>query len=180
MTNTHLSAPENTRRRTSNPAVPAVAGVAAVALAIYQVATPGSPQASFDSVLDWLREGLFLTYLLASVGALQLALRDGLGAPVPTRMIQAGYSLIAVGAAAGMALRDDPDWFFLLAGPGLLLSTIGFVWLAISAVRRRALPLWAGILLGVGGALAIIMAEVGTSVLIGAFWLYVASRGRDD
>ena len=95
-------------------------------------------------------------------------------------MIQIGYALLAIGAASGMALRDDPDWFFLLAAPGLLLSTGGFIYFAVSASRRRALPLWAAVLAGVGGAVAILMAELGTSVLIGAFWLYVASRARED
>lgn len=175
MTDARIGAPS----ALSTPAtlLPAVAGVAAVGMAIYQVATPGTPEANFDTVADWVREVLFLTYLLASIAALGAAVPDW-AAALPARLVQGGYALIAVGAAIGMALREDPDWFFALAGPGLLLSTIGFVWLAVSAVRRRALPLWAGVLLGVGGAVAIVMSELGTSVLIGAFWLYAAQRAR--
>jgi hypothetical protein len=175
MTDTRLGAPS----ALATPALvlPAVAGIAAIGMAIYQVATPGSPDATFDNVADWVREVLFLTYLVSTIAALAAAVPDW-AAPVPARLVQGGYGLIAIGAAIGMALREDPDWFFALAGPGLLLSTVGFVWLAIAAVRRRALPLWAGVLLGVGGAVAIIMAELGTSVLIGAFWLYAAQRSR--
>jgi hypothetical protein len=177
-TQTHLDAPF--RPHAGNVVAPAVAGIAAIAMAVYQVATPGTPHATFDSFSDWLRESLFLTYLLASIAGLAMTRRDGITAKIPTWMVQAGYGLIAVGAAAGMILRDDPDWFFVLAGPGLLLSTIGFIWLAINALRRRTLPLWAAALAGFGGAVAILMAELGTSVLIGAFWLYVASHGRLD
>lgn len=175
MTETRLS----TQSTFATPAIllPALAGVAAIGMAIYQVATPGTPEATFDSVSDWVREALFLTFLVASIAALATAVGDWAGS-LPARLVQAGYGLIAIGAAIGMALREDPDWFFALAGPGLLLSTVGFLWLAIVAVRRRALPLWAGLLLGVGGAVAIVMAELGTSVLIGAFWLYAAPRNR--
>jgi hypothetical protein len=178
MTTTRFSS-QSSRTR-SGAGVSALAGAAAISLAIYQVAVPGSPSAQFDTPLDWLREVLFLAYLLASIVALQVAIRDHLAGRMPARLVQAGYTLIAVGAAAGMALSEDPDWFFLLAGPGLLLSTVGFVTFAVGAYRRRALPLWAAVLAGVGGALAIIMSELGTGVLIGAFWLYVASRGRQD
>lgn len=158
---------------------PALAGSAAIGLAIYQVATPGPAGAQFDTALDWVREVLFMVYLLASITTFEIAVRHQLAGRVPARLIQAGYALIAVGAGFGMALRDDPDWFFFLAGPGLLLSTVGFLLFAVGAFRRRALPLWAAVLAGVGGALAIIMSELGTGVLIGAFWVYVASRGWD-
>lgn len=164
----------------TRPLVPALAGVAAIGLAIYQVTSSGTPEASFDSVADWLREGLSVTYLLVSIFALELGTRDGWASTTPTRMVQAGYGLIAVGIGTGMALRDDPDWFFVIAGPGLLLSTIGFVAIGWLAVRRKSLPLWAGVLAGVGGAFAIIMAEFGTSVLIGAFWCYIAARARES
>lgn len=117
---------------------------------------------------------------MGTIAALELLTRSGVGNRPATRMIQAGYALIAIGAAAGMVLRDDPDWFFVLAGPGLLLSTTGFIYLAVSAFRRQALPTWAAVLAGVGGAVAIVMSELGTSVLIGAFWLYVASRDRQS
>lgn len=175
MAETRLDAPSTLV--TPAALLPAVAGVAAIGMAIYQVATPGTPDATFDGLADWVREVLFLTYLVSTIAALGFLVGDW-AAAVPARLVQAGYGLIAVGAAIGMALREDPDWFFALAGPGLLLSTVGFAWLAVAAGRRRALPLWAGVLLGVGGAVAIIMAELGTSVLIGAFWLYAAQRSR--
>jgi hypothetical protein len=157
-------------------AVPAVAGATAAAMAIYQVARPGSEAATFDSVLDWLREGLFLTYLLGSILTMVFATRTGLATRAPALLVSAGYGLIAIGVLVGMALQKDPDWFFVLAGPGLLASTTGFVWFAVSGFRRRVLPGWAALLAGVGGATAIAMSELGTSILIGAFWLWVAAE----
>jgi hypothetical protein len=144
-------------------------------MAIYQVATPGPPSATFDSALDWAREALFLTYLLASIGAFVLAARTGLATRWPAALVIGGYTLIAVGVVCGMVLRDDPDWFFILAGPGQLAATIGFIWFAVSGVRRQELPVLAATLAGVGGTVAIVMAELGASVLVGAFWLWIAS-----
>lgn len=162
----------------AQPLLPAIAGSAAVAIAIYQVATPGTPTATFDSPLDWIREVLFLSYLLASIGSIRLAARSGLATRWPALLVSVGYGLISVGAAYGMVTREDPDWFFVLAGPGQLLAIVGFIWFAISGFRRRVLPGWAALLAGAGGTVAIIMAELGSSVLIGAFWLWVASQSR--
>jgi hypothetical protein len=73
-----------------------------------------------------------------------------------------------------MLLRDDPDWFFVLGGPGNLLAAAGFVTWAIWSRRRRVLPLFAALLCGVGGVVAVLFSELGTSVLIGAFFLWLA------
>ncbi len=153
-----------------------VAGIAAVAMAVYQIATPGAPSATFESWSDYLRELLTLAYLGGSIAALVGLRRAGIAPPLAARLIATGYGLIGVGVAIGLILRDDPDWFFFLAGPGLLLSAIGFVVLAVSAGRRGAVPAWVAVLAGIGGFVALALAELGTSVLIGAFWIYIASR----
>ena len=173
--------PERTRNGvTQEPGwlVPAaaIAGVAGIGMAIYQVATPGPPGSDFDSCDDFvLRDGLFLVYLLASIAAVTGAWRAGLATRVSARLVAVGYGLISVGVVASIALREDPDWFFALGGPGILLSAAGFVILAVSGVRRSRLPVWAALLAGVGGLVAIVMAELGTTVLVASFWLYVAS-----
>lgn len=160
---------------TSTLLTPAAAttGAAAIAMAIYHVVTPGPPGATFGSPGDWFRDLSFLVYLAGAIVSFTAAHRVGLATRAPTLLVGVGYGLIFAGAAIGLALQDDPDWFFLLAGPGLLASTVGHVWFAISTLRRRVLPIWAASLAGVGGAVAIIMGELGTSVLIGAFWLSV-------
>jgi hypothetical protein len=167
-----------TTTRSVNPAgavAPALAGTAAIAMAIYQVARPGTPSATYDGLLDWLRELIFLLYLLGSIAAMTRALRSGLATRWPAALVRGGYALIAIGVTAGMILQEDPDWFFVLGGPGQLAGIVGFVWFAVSGYRRRLLPPWAALLAGVGGVTAILMSELGTSVLIGAFWLWLAA-----
>jgi hypothetical protein len=160
--------------------VPVAAGVTAIGLAIYQVATPGSPAAEYGSVLDWVRELLFLGYLVGAVATVLASRRAGLCSRAASRLIGVGYGAIAAGVAAGMALREDPDWFFVLGGPGNLLAIGGFVTWAVWGQRRRVLPLFAALLCGVGGTVAVLFAEFGTSVLIGAFFLWLAFRDDDQ
>lgn len=158
-------------------AVPTGAGLTAIAVAIYQVATPGTPQASYDCAADWLREALFAGYLLLAVATVLLAHRAGLAPRAAALLVSLGYGAIAVGVAVGMALQDDPDWFMVLGGPGNLLAIAGFVTWAVWGRRRKVLPWSAALLCGVGGSVAILFSELGTSVLVGAFFLWLAFRG---
>lgn len=166
---------------TSHLRIPAaVAGVCAVGLAIYHVATPGLPGgAVYVSFADYFREVGFLLFLVATIAAVVGMPAAGITNRLGTRLVAGGYSLIAAGVAIGLVVRQELDWFFVLAGPGLLLSTVGFIVLAVGIWRRSSLPRWAAVLAGVGGALAIIMTEFGTGVLIGAFWLFVAASASE-
>lgn len=163
-------------RNTHGPALCATAGITALGLAVYQVATPGTPSASYDTVADFVREGLLLAWLAASVLAAGLAERAGLAPRAAARLIGVGYGLIFVGVAVGVALRDDPDWFMLLGGPGQLLSMAGFVTWMVWALRGRRLPMPLALLGGVGGLVAILGSEIGLSVLIAGFWFGLAQR----
>ena len=86
-----------------------------------------------------------------------------------------GYGAVVAGVVFGLVLREDPEWFFLLGGPGNVLAGIGFVTLAVAGWRRDVLPAWAPLLCAVGGLVAVLLSEYGTSILIGAFWLYIAA-----
>jgi hypothetical protein len=152
------------------------AGISAVLMAVYQVASPGSPGANYASIGDFVREGLTLGYLLLSCAAVGTAWRAGIIGRVGALLVIIGYGLITIGVAIGLILRSDPDWFFLLGGPGNLAAGIGFVVMAVTIWRARALPRWSAVLCGVGGFFAILLAELGTTVLIGAFWLFLATR----
>lgn len=157
------------------------AGVTAIGMAIYQVATEGPPDdASYETWSDWTREGLFLAYLLTSIVAVLTATRARLAPPVGARLVAAGYTLITIGVTAGLVTREELDWFFAVAGPGLLLSAAGFITWAIWTRKHAITPGWVSLLIGVGGVLAIFLSEVGTSVLIGSAWLYLANRNPDD
>lgn len=178
---THAAATGTSRpgRLSTSTSAPAVsAGVSAVALAVYQVATPGSPQPTFETFTDWLREVLFVAYLAGSVGAVLGARRHALAPRVGAWSIGLGYGAVLVGVLYGMVTREDPDWFFVLAGPGNLLAIAGFVVWAVWGYRTRVLPPWAALLCGVGGLVAVLGAELGTSVLVAGFWFFLATRAR--
>jgi hypothetical protein len=154
------------------------AGLVAIAGAVSQVVTPGSPQFSLDSLGDWMRELGFLAYLVATCLAVAAARRAGLAPRVPSILVLLGYGLLAAGVLAGLVLREDPEWFFVVGGPGNLLAAIGFVWWAIAGWRSQAIPGWASLLLGVGGFFAVLFSEFGTGLLIGSFWVWLAVTDR--
>jgi hypothetical protein len=158
-----------------------IAGASAILLAIYQVATPGAPGgAVYESLADYVREIGVLVFLIATIVTVVIAARTGLSNRTGPGLIATGYSLITVGVTIGLLLREELDWFFVLAGPGLLLSTVGFIVFAVGIWRRNSLPRWAAVLAGIGGLVAIIMSEFGSGVLIGSFWIFVASNTRGD
>lgn len=161
-------------------AAAATAGVAAFGTAIYQVATPGPPQATFVTLADWLRELLFTTYLAAAIATVILARRHRLAPRATVWLVGLGYGAILAGVLFAALTREDPDWFFVLAGPGNLAAVVGFVVWSVWGRRTGELPLWAAVLGGVGGTVAVLLAELGTSVLVGSFLLYLASRFRSS
>ena len=158
--------------------VAAAAGASALLMAVYQVATPGRPSPGFDSVVDWTRELLFLAFLVLSVTATWFAASRGVAPRASVWLVGLGYGALALGVGAGMLLREDPEWFMVLGGPGNLLGIAGFVTWAIWAHRRRVLPLAAVLLCGAGGVLAILGSEFGSSVLIAGFWFYLSQNDR--
>lgn len=148
-----------------------------MAMAAYQVLTPGGPTATFGSLSDWVRDLTLLAYLGLSIAGVLAAHRHGLATTVVAVLVSAGYGAVLAGVVAGLALQEDPDWFVLLGAPGNLLAGIGFVVWGVQGWRRRVFPLWAALLCAVGGLLAILLAEFGTTVLIGSFWIYLATGG---
>ena len=162
---------------TMGPLLPSLVAAAALAMAAYQVLTPGSPTATFDSLSDWVRDLTLLAYLGLSIAGVLAAHHDGLATRVVAVLVSAGYGAVLAGVVAGLVLQEDPSWFVVLGGPGNLLAGVGFVVWGAQGWRRRVFPLWAALLCGVGGLLAILLAEFGTTVLIGSFWIYLATRG---
>ena len=55
------------RPTSSTPLAPVGAGIAALLMAVYQVATPSGPAATYDTLLDRSREVLFLSFLVLSI-----------------------------------------------------------------------------------------------------------------
>jgi hypothetical protein len=165
---------------TLQTAAPIGAGVTAIAMALTQVLTPGPPAADYGSVAGLAREGLMLAFLLCSIAAVLVSRRRGDLPGTGPLLVAVGYGLLVVGVAAGLALREDPDWFVVLGLPGNLLAGIGFVVAALAGWRAKRIPGWAAVLLAVGGFVAILGSEFGTTVLIGCFWLWYVRRMRQD
>lgn len=155
-------------------ATPIAAGLAAITMALTLVLTPGSPTADYETASGLAHEALMLLYLSLSIAAVLVSRRLG---DLPGRgplLVAVGYGLLVLGVGAGLALREDPEWFVVLGLPGNLLASIGFIVSALAGWRSRRIPGWAALLLGVGGFFAILASEFGTTVLIGCYWLWYA------
>jgi hypothetical protein len=162
---------------TMGPLLPALVAASAMAMAAYQVLTPGSPTATFGSLSDWVRDLALLAYLGLSIAGVLAAHEHRLATRGVAVLVSVGYGAVLAGVVAGLVLQEDPSWFVVLGGPGNVLAGVGFVTWGVQAWRHRVFPLWAALLCGVGGFLAILLAEFGTTVLIGSFWIYLATRG---
>lgn len=160
--------------------VPAAWAAAATAgaLAVLLVMRNRPPEPDFDDPMQYVQDGMFVTYLVAAAAALVLAARAGLVARTAARLVAVGYGMLVVGVLAGMALQEDPEWFAVLGGPGNLIAGIGFVVLAVAAVRRRTLPVPLAVLGGVGGLFAVLFSELGSGVLVAAFFAGLARATR--
>jgi hypothetical protein len=163
------------QRATSIQSAAAIAaGLAAITMAFTLVLTPGSPTADYETAAGLAHEALTLLYLSLSIAAVLVSRRLG---DLPGRgplLVAVGYGLLVLGVGAGLALRQDPEWFAVLGLPGNPLASIGFIVAALAGWRSRRIPGWAALLLGVGGFIAILAAEFGTTVLIGCYWLWYA------
>lgn len=150
------------------------ASAAAAALALVLVWRDGPPKPDFSDPVQYVQDGLFLAYLLSAPVALLLAARAGLVARTAARLVALGYGLLVIGVGAGMVLREDPEWFAVIGGPGNLLAGIGFVVLAVAAVRRRTLPLPLAVFGGIAGFFAVLFSELGSGVLVATFFACLA------
>lgn len=150
------------------------ASATAAALALVLVLREGPSKPDFSDPLQYVQDGLFLAYLVTASIALVLAARAGLVARTAARLVALGYGLLVIGVAAGMVLREDPEWFAFIGGPGNLLAGIGFVVLAVAAARRRTLRVPLAVFGGVAGFFAVLFSEFGSGVLVAVFFACLA------
>lgn len=151
-----------------------IASATAGALALMLVLRDGPSKPDFSEPLQYVQDSLFLAYLVAAGAALLLAAGAGLVARTAARLVAVGYGLLVIGVAAGMALREDPEWFAVIGGPGNLLAGIGFIVLAVAAVRRGTLPVPLAVFGGIAGFFAILFSELGSGLLVAIFFALLA------
>lgn len=151
-----------------------VGGLAFVGLAVSNLANPPF-DGTFDSTPEYVHEALGLTTALMIAGL--FALRRLQGAPRgAVGMAAAGHLLIVLGIAIGLALGEDPEWFFAVAGPGLLLWLIGTVRLGVHTWRAGVLPRWTAVALALTIPVGMMLGEIGGSVVPGVLWVYLGLR----
>lgn len=154
---------------------PAVAGIGLIVQFAYVMAAgqPDGVYRPFDAVL-------FVTLTSTLVAYQAFPLLQG-GARWPARLAGAGIGLIALGVAIGFVANDDPEWFFMLAGPGLLSWLLGSIVIAVRTWRSQGLPRAIAPFIALLMPLAVIGSEAGTGVIAGATMLvvsFVAARRR--
>lgn len=152
-----------------------LAGLGWLVIGVVQATNP-----TFDGVLnspiDYVNDGTFAVTLICTAAAVIGVHLAGI-APRPAALLVAtGYLLVAVGVIPALVLGYSPDWFVVVGLPGNLLAIIGMVWLGVAIIRRRPLPIWAGVLAILAGLFAVVMSELGTSVIAAAFWLYIGAH----
>ncbi len=99
------------------------------------------------------------------------------------RLGRTGAAVAGAGAAgqcvviAGIVVNGgETSWFGVGAALAILTWVVGSVLLGIAVRRARVLPDWVAVALPVATCFAIVGADYGSSVLIGAFQLIVGLR----
>jgi hypothetical protein len=155
----------------------AAALILAGALAVLAVvhATHGAFDDQLTTTADYLNDGSFSVALIAFAFAVQgLGI---LGAPRwPVRLAATGALLVAAGLAPALATGESPDWFAAVGVPGNLLWLIGTVMLARWAWRSGALPRWLAAGIGLTVPSALILAELGGSLIAAIVWAVIGLR----
>jgi hypothetical protein len=161
----------------------ALGGVAWIAFALSNLVAPKSVDGRVELVTtgDHLGFALFAACLALTVPAIAVLHRHHRGAD--GRLGRAGALVASAGAGAQCVViatfvvqSAEPSWFGVAAPAAILAWVAGSVVLAVAIRRAAVLPGWVALALPVVTALAVVGANGGSSVLIGAFQLVVALR----
>lgn len=163
--------------------VAAIGGLCWIVFAVAAVLTSHaeSTRPVLSTMTDYLGFGLFALCLALAVPALLALHLHQRGAD--GRLGRAG-ALLAMAGAAGQSIvilgivvnGQETSWFGLAAPIAILTWVVGSVVLGIAIRRARLMPPWVAIALPVATLFAIVGADYGTSVFIGAFQIVVGLR----
>jgi hypothetical protein len=93
----------------------------------------------------------------------------------PAIAVAIGDVLLIVGVMIGMITGEDPGWFFIIAGPALLLNLFGLIALATRSWNVGLIPNWALTIIAATIPIAVIGAEAHLSFIASIGWLGAAA-----
>jgi hypothetical protein len=140
-----------------------------------------SERVDLSTTGDYVGFGLFSLCLALSVPALAALHLYHRGAD--GRLGRAGAIVAVAGAAAqcvvitGIVVNgEETSWFGVGAPLAILTWVVGSVLLGVAISRAHVMPRWTGVALPLVTVFAIVGANAGTSVLIGAFQIVIGGR----
>ncbi|MCW2922458.1 MAG: hypothetical protein JWL76_2332 [Thermoleophilia bacterium] len=151
-------------------AAPLGAALACTAAATIQLTHP-----EYTDV-DPLNDGTFLALLALTVVSFHAVRRMVGGSAWPAWLATVGISLLIVGVVVGLVQGTDPEWFFALAGPGLLSWLVASIALAIRAWRTRTLPRWCMPIFALQVSFVVMASNAGGALVAAIMWAAVAHR----
>ena len=151
-------------------AAPLGAALACIAAGTIQLTNP-----EFTDV-DPANDSAFLAVLVVTIVSFHAVRRVAGGSAWPAWLATGGISLIAAGVVVGLVQGSDVEWFFALAGPGLLAWLAASITLAIRAWRTRTLPRWCLPIFALQVPVVVIAANAGGALVGAVMWMAVAHR----
>lgn len=163
--------------RTSHPLwiAPLIAGIAWFSIAAVQLSGHDF-RGHYDAPIDFVRESmLMLAFTGSAASALGLSrVQDGRGAWA-ARGVTASAAAAVTAIAIGMASGEEPEWFFDVMGPALLVMMVSLLAMTVRSWRAGASPRWA-LLLIVLTPISVPAFWFGFSVIPAAGWFGIARR----
>lgn len=145
-------------------------GAAALVMGAAQaVRPPEDAVAAIDTPMRWLLALFAVSLLLVSPAHLALA-RFARG-PLGGRLAAVGTPLLAVGAMSSAVNGEDLAFFPAVAMVANALWLVGSVVLGVSLWRAGRAPRWVAVLLPVSMPVTLVLSQMGSGLLVGAFWV---------
>ena len=132
----------------------------------------------YDAPIDYVRESVLMIAFAATAasGLVMSRMQDGRGEwPARGTALAAAAAVTAI--AIGMVGAEEPDWFFNVMGPALMLMMVSLLALAVRAWTTGVAPRWALVLV-VLTPISIPAFWMGFSVLPALGWLGIARKVR--
>ncbi len=159
---------------------PLTAGIGWLSIAAVQLSGHDF-RGHYDAPIDYVREsGLMLAFASTAASALLMSRAQGGRGTWPARGVVASAAAAVVAVAIGMVSGEEPDWFFGVMGPALLVMMVSLVVMAVRSWNTGIAPRWALVLTALT-PVSIPAFWMGFSVLPAVGWLGIAwrmSRGK--